>query len=76
MTTRTAEKQAVLDQLYAMGCHDKYVERAVDERGLTAQDIEWNQRLGRPLAFKETVHPNIEVKRRAEWQRTHPKPKG
>ena len=57
----------VKDRLLAAGVPEFYAQRAVD-RGLTAEDIEWNARLGRPAQWKETVHPETERERRRDWQ--------
>jgi hypothetical protein len=53
-------------RLRAAGVRHWVAVRAV-ERGLTDEDIEWNKRLGRPLAFIETVDPKAEEGRRAAW---------
>ena len=63
----TVAQRAVLTQLQDAGVTGKYLERQVVTRGLTADDIAWNQRLGRPLPFKETVHPRVETARRKVW---------
>ena len=67
----TIGQQAVLDQLKQMGATGKYLERAV-RRGLTADDIAWNARLGRPPQWIETVHPETEAERRKAWTAAHP----
>lgn len=41
--------------------------RAID-RGLTTEDIEWNQKLSRPPHWKETVHPEAETERRKNYR--------
>ena len=45
-------------------------DRAI-ERGLTEEDMLWNERLGRPPEFVETVDPVVEVERRAAWLMQH-----
>lgn len=51
--------------------HRRFIVRAVMERGLTEDDIAWNAKLGRPAYWKETLDPDTEQKRRAEWERRH-----
>jgi hypothetical protein len=46
---------------------DFFVRRAIYERGLTEEDVEWNRKLSRSLIFKETVHPEVEEERRKKW---------
>lgn len=47
-----------------------FVDRAL-ERGLTDEDVLWNQRLGRPPHWIETQHPEEETKRREAWLLAH-----
>lgn len=51
---------------------DFFIRRAIYERGLTDEDVEWNRQMSRPLIFKETVHPEAEVERRKAWTEAHP----
>ena len=53
------------DLLIVAGFTDAQIQRA-KSRGLTAADVEWNRKLGRPLAFVETVHPAAETARRSK----------
>jgi len=73
MALTTAQK-AVLAELQEAGVTGKYLERQVVARKLTSEDIAWNRRLGRPLAFKETVHPSVETARRRAWTAANPAP--
>ena len=69
----TVAQQAVLKQLQDAGVTSKYLERQVVTRKLTADDIDWNVKFGRPLQFKETVHPDVEDVRRKAWTAEHGK---
>lgn len=57
----------IKERLLAVGVQDEFAVRAV-RRGLTDEDITWNERLGRPLHWIETVHPDKEKERRDAWQ--------
>lgn len=53
------------DVLITAGFTDAQIQRA-KSRGLTAADVEWNRKLGRPLTFVESVHPAAETARRSK----------
>ncbi len=46
-------------------------ERAINVKHITNEDIDWNEKLGRPLNWKENVHPEAETDRRAAWSELH-----
>ena len=66
----TLPEQALWAQLMAGGVHEAFALRAI-QRGLTDNDIMWNQRLGRPVHFVEGDR-EVEAERREEWTRRHP----
>ena len=61
----------LVERLISLGVRQDKAERAVFERGLTEEDIDWNARLERPPHWKETADPKAEVTRRAAYLRRH-----
>lgn len=61
----TADDELRVKRLRVAGVPKDKAERAV-ARGLSDADLEYNRRLGRPMAFVETVHPEAEVQRRRD----------
>ena len=66
----TPADKAMLERLIQAGAREPFAVRAI-QRGLTDNDIMWNQRLGRPAHFVE-ADKEVEAERREEWTRRHP----
>lgn len=67
----TSKRPEVLRRLIRAGVRPDFAERAVKEKKITHEDIDWNERLGRPANFKETQEPEAEVERRKAWTLVH-----
>jgi hypothetical protein len=57
----------LVERLVILGIKREHAERAVVEKGLTAEDVEWNKKLSRPLNWKETLDLDEEARRRAAY---------
>lgn len=64
--------EALVVRLMQSGMPEWSALHAVIDSGLSEDDITWNQRLGRPMGFMETVHPDDETERRRAWSRMNP----
>jgi hypothetical protein len=68
-------RKPLIDRLLARGVKQGFAERAL-QRGLTDEDVRWNDLLGRPPHWIETVFPEEELKRRDEYRLKNPDFKG